>query len=122
MLLIFGLAEGLVQLTERFYREMYPQLDAPDHLMFSNLYHNLCKYRSLRGNTRSGGGLQVTPTPNFVLGFFRKVSNTFCAMHGTKCVGFHSMHGTKLVGYCRLFECAAYVCYRHCFIDILASV
>ncbi|GFV81393.1 uncharacterized protein TNCV_2034021 [Trichonephila clavipes] len=41
MHLIYGSAEGNAWLTERLYREKYPHRDAPDRMIFVNLYHNL---------------------------------------------------------------------------------
>ncbi|GFT56362.1 hypothetical protein TNCV_1861891 [Trichonephila clavipes] len=81
MLLISGLAEGNVQLTERSYRERF-----------------------------SESGRRVTPTPNMVLGFLTMVSNTFCSMHGTICVGYQSIHGTKCIGYLSIHgtKCVGY--------------
>ncbi|GFV18934.1 uncharacterized protein TNCV_4758191 [Trichonephila clavipes] len=55
MHLIYGLEEGKIRSAEIFYRERYQQRDAPDCRMFGNLYHNLCKHRSLRGNRDNEG-------------------------------------------------------------------
>ncbi|GFV65472.1 QLQ domain-containing protein [Trichonephila clavipes] len=48
MHLIFGFVERNARETEKLYRERYPQIDALDHRMFTNLHHNLCEYGSLR--------------------------------------------------------------------------
>lgn len=63
MHLMYGLAEGNARAAARLYRERYPQRDAPDRRMFSNLHHNLCEYGSLRGNRHSEGRPRVTRTP-----------------------------------------------------------
>ena len=63
MHLIYGLAEENAQVAKRLYRERYPQRNALDHWMFSNLHHNLCEYGSLRGNKYSEGGPRVNLTP-----------------------------------------------------------
>ncbi|GFX48591.1 DUF4817 domain-containing protein [Trichonephila clavipes] len=52
---IFGLPEENARAAQRLYRKRYPQRNAPDHLMFVNLHHNLCEYGSLRGNRNSEG-------------------------------------------------------------------
>ncbi|GFY31472.1 hypothetical protein TNCV_4990311 [Trichonephila clavipes] len=45
--------------------------------MFANLHHNLCEYGSLRGTRHSDGGPRILTGHGI---------NTFCSMHGTKCV------------------------------------
>ncbi|GFX15275.1 hypothetical protein TNCV_3302051 [Trichonephila clavipes] len=57
--------------------------------MFANLYQNLCEYGPLRGNRHSEGGEAFQRDT---------VSNTFCFMHGTKCVGYRSKESKYHVG------------------------
>ncbi|GFU85805.1 hypothetical protein TNCV_2036361 [Trichonephila clavipes] len=79
MHLIYRLAEGITHATLRLYRERLPQRDALDRRMFANLHHNLEEYGSFRGQRNREGGR----THQIV-----KVSNTFCSILGTKCVGY----------------------------------
>ncbi|GFW65862.1 hypothetical protein TNCV_586881 [Trichonephila clavipes] len=64
--LICGLAEGKAREAERLYREKYPQRDALDQRVFTNLRHNLYEYGSLRSNRHSAGGPRVAQTPSRV--------------------------------------------------------
>ena len=63
MHLIYGLAEGNARTAEILYRERYPQREARHRQIFTNLYHSLCEYGSLRSNRYSEGGSRVSRTP-----------------------------------------------------------
>ncbi|GFX82555.1 hypothetical protein TNCV_2167031 [Trichonephila clavipes] len=64
MVQIYGLTKENARAAQRLYRERYPQTNAPDQGMLSNLYHDLCEYGSLRGDRHSEVGSQVTRIPN----------------------------------------------------------
>ena len=59
--------------TKRLHLERYSQKDAPDHRIFTNLYHNLCEYGKLQSYEHSEGGLQVTQNPSFEYNMFNTV-------------------------------------------------
>ncbi|GFT28615.1 hypothetical protein TNCV_4832061 [Trichonephila clavipes] len=86
--LIFGLAEENARVAERLYRKRHPQRATMECLIFAYFYLSLCEYGSLQVNRQIEGGLRATRTHNMVLGLLQMVSNIFCSMHRTNCVGY----------------------------------